>query len=341
MLVYKKAELIRHGKIRLDCNIGVPLERSTSGPSSWEKTIALKLGDKHRIKLRVSEDAKFILIRSENSFQIVNASGDIFVKNVGVIPILFHAPEQAFINIEDRCIHGCVFCNNARLIKSSFLNNYNDDKFVNLILKVSERKDFKAVAITSGMYPDNKTIIRRMAYIVKNVRRMLPHIPIGVEPYVEEKNDILQLKDAGADEIKINVQASSKEFFTKICPGMKYERILDLLDYAVEVFGKNRVTSNIIYGLGEKTVDILSSLELLAEKGVVPNLRLVRINDQNKTRIEKAIGKKIDFFPSPDYMVYLSKKLKTILENNGLMTLKFKTMCQPCTCCDIVPFYDL
>jgi len=340
MTVYKKAELIRHGKIKVDCNINTPLERSTSGPSSWEKTIALELEGKHHIKLKVSEDAKFTLIRSKNSFQIANASGDIFVKNVNIIPILFHAPEQAFINIEDRCIYRCAFCNNAGLVKSSFLNNYNDDRFVELILKASKRDDFKAVAITSGIYPDNKTIVKRMVYIIRNIRKRLPSVPIGVEPYVEEKNDILQLKEAGADEIKINLQASSKELFEKICPGMKYERILDLLDYAVEIFDKNKVTSNIIYGLGEKKADILDSLELLADKGVIPNLRLVRINDQNKRKIEKALDKKLEA-PTADYMISLAKKLKTILKNNNLTTLEFKTMCQPCNCCDIIPFYDI
>ncbi|MCD6109033.1 MAG: radical SAM protein [Thermoplasmata archaeon] len=341
MLVYKKAELIRHGKIRLDCNIGFPLERSTSGPSSWEKTIALKLGDKHRVKLRINEDAKFVLIKSENSFQIVTTSGDIFVKNVNTVPILFHAPEQAFINIEDRCIYGCIFCNNARLAKNSFLQKYNDSMFVDLILKVSKREDFKAVALTSGVYPDTKTIIKRMTHIIKEIRKKLPIIPIGVEPYVEDKNEIIQLKEAGADEIKINIQTPNKQVFKKTCPGMKYEKILDLLDYAVEIFGENKVTSNIIYGLGEETVDILNNIELLAEKGVVPNLRLVRINDQNKKRIEKMMNRKLENPPSADYIVFLSKQLKNVLKDNNLTTLEFKTMCQPCNCCDIVPFYDI
>jgi len=340
MLVYKKAELIRHGKIRIECGIKTPLERSTTGPSSWEKSIALRLDGRHRVKLKASDNAKFTLIDGK-PFQIVDSEeGNVFVKKVEILPILFHAPEQAFINIEDRCIYGCIFCNNARLSKNSFLQKYNDSMFVDLILKVSKRDDFKAVAITSGIYPNNKTIIKRMVYIIRNIRKTLPSVPIGVEPYVEEKNDILQLKEAGADEIKINLQASSKELFEKICPGMKYERILDLLDYAVEIFDKNKVTSNIIYGLGEKKADILDSLELLADKGVIPNLRLVRINDQNKRKIEKALDKKLEA-PTTDYMISLAKKLKTILKNNNLTTLEFKTMCQPCNCCDIIPFYDI
>ncbi|HDM25155.1 MAG TPA: radical SAM protein [Thermoplasmatales archaeon] len=341
MLVYKKAELIRHGKIRIECGIKTPLERSTTGPSSWEKSIALRLDGRHRVKLKASDNAKFTLIDGK-PLQIVDSEeGNTFVKKAEILPILFHAPEQAFINIEDRCIYGCIFCNNARLSKNSFLQKYNDSMFVDLILKASKREDFKAVALTSGVYPDTKTIIKRMTHIIKEIRKKLPIIPIGVEPYVEDKNEIIQLKEAGADEIKINIQTPNKQVFKKTCPGMKYEKILDLLDYAVEIFGENKVTSNIIYGLGEETVDILNNIELLAEKGVVPNLRLVRINDQNKKRIEKMMNRKLENPPSADYIVFLSKQLKNVLKDNNLTTLEFKTMCQPCNCCDIVPFYDI
>jgi biotin synthase-related radical SAM superfamily protein len=32
---------------------------------------------------------------------------------------------------------------------------------------------------------------------------------------------------------------------------------------------------------------------------------------------------------------------KRILEDNGLSTMTFRTMCHACTCCDLVPFRDV
>jgi biotin synthase-related radical SAM superfamily protein len=254
---------------------------------------------------------------------------------------LLHAPEQAFINIDDRCIYNCAFCNNARSSKSRFLKNYDDKKFIDLILKVSQRPDFKGVALTSGIYPNNKAIIKRMVHIIEGIRKKLPSIPIGVEPCINEKKEIIQLKEAGADEIKINIQAANKDIFERVCPDMDYEKIFQMLDYAVEIFGKNKVTSNIIYGLGEKKLDIINSIEKLVNIGVVPNLRLVKISNTNKKRIENVVGKSLGKLPTADYMVSLAKQCKEILRKNNLTTLEFKTMCHKCTCCDIVPFYDV
>ena len=76
MLVYKKAELIRHGKIRIECGIKTPLERSTTGPSSWEKSIALRLDGRHRVKLKASDNAKFTLMNNLDYLRNLNLFSD-------------------------------------------------------------------------------------------------------------------------------------------------------------------------------------------------------------------------------------------------------------------------
>ena len=44
---------------------------------------------------------------------------------------------------------------------------------------------------------------------------------------------------------------------------------------------------------------------------------------------------------TPERLVDLAKKQKSIFENYGLSPKTFDTMCFRCTCCDIVPFIDL
>ena len=40
-------------------------------------------------------------------------------------------------------------------------------------------------------------------------------------------------------------------------------------------------------------------------------------------------------------LVRLAQEQKRILEEHGLTTLTFQTMCHSCGCCDIVPFRDV
>ena len=44
---------------------------------------------------------------------------------------------------------------------------------------------------------------------------------------------------------------------------------------------------------------------------------------------------------TPERLVDLAKKQKSIFGNYGISPKTFDTMCFRCTCCDIVPFIDL
>lgn len=339
----KKAELINHNKIYIPKNLRLPypLDRSTTGPGSGSLFIALTFDNKN-IKLAVSKNCNeiFSLQKENDQFKILK-EGDIFLDNVEIIPILFHAPGQAFINIDDRCIYNCTFCNcNTKNKKYGFLQNYDKQRFVELILKISNRNDFKAVALTGGIYPNNSEVIKKMCYIVKNIRTKLPCTPIGVEPYIKKTNEIKSLKESGANEIKINLQIPDEYLFRKICPDFDYSHIINMLETAVDIFGQGKVTSNILYGLGESDETVIKSVEKLAEMGVVPTLRKIRLNNFIREKLKATLNYKMPFI-STDRIIKLAYEQKNILEKYGLTTKTFKTMCHKCGCCDIVPFWDI
>jgi len=336
---FKKAELISDNKIFIpkDIKLPYPLSKSASGPSSGLLSIAVSFENKN-IKLTVTKDQNqsFALKKENDNFQILK-DGKIFLKNVEILPILFHAPNQAFLNIEDRCIYNCAFCH---LSQQEFLKEYDEEKFFNLILKVSHRQDFKAIAITSGVYPDYSKFIKKICNIVKKIRQNFSNIPIGVETCISKQNEILMLKKAGVDEIKINIQNPEIELFNKICPDFDYDNIFKNLSEAVKIFGKGNVTSNIIYGLGESDESVKKTIERLAKIGVVPTLRKIRINNFIKQKLEEVTTNKI-YDVSTDRILKIAYEHKKILEKYGLTTKSFKTMCHRCGCCDIVPFWDI
>ena len=156
---------------------------------------------------------------------------------------------------------------------------------------------------------------------------------------MENRAQIEQLKAAGADEIKLNIETYDQEIFNKVCGEQDIIAIIDRLKEAVAIFGRGQVTSNIIYGMGETDEVVLAGCEYLASLGCVATLRPLRLNSLNRPAMEAALGPLAPV--SPERMVSLAQRYKQILVNAQLTTLSFKTMCHECTCCDIVPFRDI
>ena len=101
----------------------------------------------------------------------------------------------------------------------------------------------------------------RFVDVIRAVRSRCPDMPIGVEPYVSSREHIERLREAGADEIKLNLESPSREIFSKACPDLDMDSIWSLLSDAVDVFGRGRVVSNIIYGMGETDADLDVAME--------------------------------------------------------------------------------
>jgi len=145
------------------------------------------------------------------------------------------------------------------------------------------------------------------------------------------------LHDAGADEIKINVEAASREIFERACPGKDYNTVLGMLSHAVAVFGKGKVASNVIVGMGESMNDFEKTLETLTSMGVCPGVRPLDTDGMGAETLER-LG--IAGRPSVDALVSMARMQKGAMERHGLDPRTFSTMCFACGCCDLVPFRD-
>ena len=91
--------------------------------------------------------------------------------------------------------------------------------------------------------------------------------------------------------------------------------------------------------MGETDVDVRNALEMLSDIGSVANIRAVRVNKLNRERLQIALG---DIKPmNGERLIKLARMQKDILAKHGLSTKEFKTMCFPCSCCDLVPEIDI
>lgn len=337
----KKAELIHAGRIYIPESLELPyaLSSSTAGPGAGGKALVLDFGGT-RLKLGVTgdESAEFSLARKAEGYQILKGD-DIFIDDVTIIPTLLHAPNQAFVNLYDECIYNCAFCPTP-VLQDDQRKNRDVDEAAGLVLEAAEDDNFESVAITSGVLASPRQTLDDMISVVEKVRSVLPDVDIGVEPYVDCREDLQRLRDAGATEIKINIESYDREIFEKICPELNYDIILEMLGEAVRIFGPGRVATNIIIGLGESNENVVQGIEHFAGMGVVPGLRVLRLNHLNRDRITQALGHGVEKV-SEERMLKMARAHRDILERYGLSALSFKTMCHRCGCCDIVPGRDV
>lgn len=339
LIARKKAILLAGGpmKVPKDFRPPYPVSRSTAGPGAGSTSIVLAFGGTRLKKAITNGEGEFALVGSGPTYTIMRGD-EVIAEDVEIKPTVAHAPEQAFFNLDTQCIYHCKFCTSPAL-DERFTKGLEPDKVVAMILKAAERPDMKAVAITSAVVKDPQSTVDKLAYVISRVREKLPSISIGVEPYIDRLEQVDQLKRAGADEIKLNVETFDREIFAKVCGEQDLDWILEVIAYAVKVFGRGKVTSNIIVGMGESDENVLDGVETLARMGCIATLRPLRLNDLNRGPMTEALGKLER--TTPERMLSLARQHREILERHGLTSYTLHTMCHECGCCDIVPFRDI
>ncbi len=335
----KKAVLLSGGAVKIpkDFRLPFPPSKSTAGPGAGSVSVVFAFGNTRAKKAISRESGEFELATAHGSLSILR-DGKPLIKGVEIIPTLLHAPYQAFVNLDSSCLMGCKFCASPRLGPHG-MKDLTDERIVEMVMEASMQPTFESVAFTSGVAESPEKTVERMVTLVRRVRARLPMAPIGVEPYVTRPNEVNDLKEAGADEIKLNIETFDRDIFEKVCPKRDYDTILHMINHSCEVFGRNRVCSNIIYGLGESDENVLEGVKVLANMGSVATLRALRRNDYNIEELEGVLGRLEPV--QAERMMGLAKLEKDILREHGLTTLSFETMCNTCLSCDIVPFWDV
>jgi len=338
-LLEKKAVLSLGGGVRLPDGYEVPcrVSHSTAGPGAGFGSVALSFG-RFRVKKSISYDSgEFELHVADDGKLSLTHRGEPFLDEVELQPVVRHCPEQAFFNLDPRCIYHCAYCSSP-LLDMSEDKHLSTEKIMEMLHESVASYDVKAVSFTSGVVGSIDETVDRFVDVISRVRAEYPDMPIGVEPYVSTPEHIRRLKEAGADEIKLNIETPRRDLFAVVCPDLDYDSIMSLLEVAVEVFGKGRVVSNIIYGLGETDEDLREAMERICSIGAIPGLRALRVNKYNRENLIKAIGEPVPV--TPERAMKVASMQKEIMKEHGLTSKTSGTMCLECGCCDLVPFRD-
>ncbi|MGB9756476.1 MAG: radical SAM protein, partial [Candidatus Bathyarchaeales archaeon] len=192
------------------------------------------------------------------------------------------APTTAYLMTyrKGKCTANCGFCPQARgsSARSDMLSRvswpaFATEKVLNGIEKAAENGKIKRVCFQALNYP--KVFLHLQAFI-RAVRQKL-NVPISVSCQPQKSINIKALAEAGAERIGIPLDAASEEIFDKIkgfSAGGPYnwKNQFKLLNEAVHIFGKGRVSTHLIVGLGETEREMVETIQQCVDMGVLPAL---------------------------------------------------------------------
>jgi biotin synthase-related radical SAM superfamily protein len=298
-----------------------------AGPGTGLKSIFFRSGG-HRVRLEINRDSPLKMVKVNGDFVILKENKELVRGELE--QILAHCPQQAYITLSERCVYDCKFCSVPKLqgrIKTL-------EEVIAIVETARKSGGLKAIALTSGIAHSPEDEIDRVVEVVKALRKY--NLPIGVSVH-PTRDSSQRLKEAGVVEVKYNVETMDREIFKRVCRGRKgfsLDFILNSLHDAVKIFGKNRVFTNIIIGLGETDECVREGVEYLAKMGVIPVLRPITIPPLRKDELEATR-------PSAERLLKLAMMTREILDTYGLRVDVAETMCLPCTGCDLTPYRDV
>ena len=179
-----------------------------------------------------------------------------------------------------KCTANCLFCPQARTSQanSKLLSRVSWPAFATKqvaqkIGNASATQRIKRVCIQALNYPE---VCIHLAALVKEIKRHA-NVPISVSCQPLNSGNMRLLAEAGADRIGIALDAATETLFNEV-KGAKangpytWEKQFRQLHEALEVFGKRKVSTHLIIGLGETENETVSLIQKCVDMDVSPAL---------------------------------------------------------------------
>ena len=313
-----------------DKGLILPTLKSTAGPSAGSGGSVFIRSGGHRLRLNIDENSPLKIKKIENSknenIAVYLSDSDKPIITGEMELALAHCPEQAYINLSEKCIYDCKYCSVPKLQGRT----KTKEESLEIIKNAFQKGNVKAISITSGVEKTPEGELKRVLELIPELKKY--NVPIGVSIY-SVPGGSEKLKAAGVSEVKYNVEAADSEIFKQVCPGLAETDVFAELEAAVKIFGKGKVFSNMIVGLGETDEKAEQMIEKLAKIGVIACVRPVYLNPHRA-------GECFMERPSQERLLKLFEIQKKISKKYDLHPEKSETMCSLCTGCDMVPFRD-
>lgn len=328
-----KSNLLSLSKIKIDSSVLESTSMGDSGNLLRKKWIFIKLNKNSRVRMDISSESDYVLYKNDISGLVIfdTKNNKIIVDHVEIEEPIVHAPEQMFFTLYRSCIRGCKFC------PLTYANENTHHSANYIIGKIDDNKIPKSIGITSSnpRHLVTSDIIDEMCFLTKKIRKKLGNnIPIGASMNSPSFDDIKRLKKAGINELRLNIEIPNEDLAKKIMPNKSINEIYNSINMACDIFGENKISSNIIIGLGETDSDISYGINKLASMGAIATLYpydSINVNTKDVAKFSR---------PSSKRIYELALEHKHILSKYNLNPLELQTMCGSCAASHILPFKD-
>lgn len=224
--------------------------------------------------------------------------------------------------LKGKCTANCAFCPQARenkakgdaLSRVTWPDFLIDRAFIKLKDSV-DRKEIKRVCIQALNYPE---VFQDLFTILKKLESKEIDLPISVSCQPLNIAKMEKLRDAGVERLGVSLDAATKDIFDQV-KGVhvkgpyNWEKHHKVLLDAVKIFGKEKVTTHLIVGLGEKEEDVVKVIQWCVDNGII--LALFSFTPIPKTALEHKNPPEIDLYRRIQLARHLITKRQTRAAN--------------------------
>lgn len=249
---------------------------------------------------------------------------------------LVHGIDCLASTIYQKCVYwacgeACTFCGiEVSLQNHATTEEKNAEQMSEVISAAKKEGRCSHMTLTSGTDETIDKGANRYIELLKGVKKNHPNLPLHVQiEALEDLEYIDKLKEAGADTIGIHIEVLNEKIRQDITPGkfhLSYKTFEKNWKHAIDIFGKNQVSSYILTGFGESKPEFLNDVEKIVSIGVIPYITPVR-----------SIPGKRDL-PITDFqdLIDVYRKSALLMKQYGVNPLENKAGCVRCGGCSSI-----
>jgi len=189
--------------------------------------------------------------------------------------------------------------------------------------------------ITSGVSADPEDDIIYIAKCVKEIKKEFPYkIHVQVYP-TDNLNDLRILYDAGVNTLGLHIESFDTDVLENMAPPkalIGVEGFFKIWRGAVEIFGRNQVSTFILIGLGEEERTIYEGCQAAADIGVYPYV--IPFRPIPGTLLENWSP------PDPQYMYRVYQRVAAILREKNIKSQNSFAGCVNCHACAALHLFE-
>ncbi|MGQ9759548.1 MAG: radical SAM protein [Candidatus Methanomethylicaceae archaeon] len=177
-------------------------------------------------------------------------------------------PTTAYIfAIREKCKGRCKFCPQS-IGSVDKISRVDWPEFSMEI--VIEGLKFKKIERVCIQCADEERLMKVLPALVDLIRRE-SGVPISVSMSPPSGEELRRLREAGVDIVTIPIDCANRELFNRI-KGRDWDACWKSLTKGLEIFGRGKLGTHIIVGLGEEERDVVRLMSECHRMGIFPSL---------------------------------------------------------------------